>query len=189
MWVMSPTVKANEVSFWNIVGEHEERRLRVITDSINCILGVICSAARNWGLQQGKSQQQLCWIQWRSLFCLQNSLSLFSFWYSGSITPVEVWVLMCAKVWCSSTQCVPAQLCFSAPQRCVITPRFISFVCMWKFVSDVHIFACPNMHVYCAASYSGYFVSDCMAADMSLKPYAVCQCKLVSWHSVNMTNS
>ncbi len=46
------------------------------------------------------------------------------------------------------------------------------------------------MHAYCAASFATLTtVSDCIAVNKSLKPYAVCQCKLVSWHSVNMTNS
>lgn len=72
-----------------------------------------------------------------------------------------------------------------APQtqttRCVITQRFVSDL---LFCMSLH--ACILCSQLC---YSGYFVSDSIAADMSLKLYAVCQCKLVSGQSVNMTNS
>lgn len=68
-----------------------------------------------------------------------------------------------------------------------IHPSVCVFVC-----ACVCAHLCMLLHACILCSqlcYSGYFVSDCIVDHMSLKPYAVCQCKLVSWHSVNMTNS
>lgn len=63
--------------------------------------------------------------------------------------------------------------------RCVVTPRFVV----------LHVFACTVCILCSQLCCSGYFVSDSIVVDMSLKLYAVCQRKLVSWQSVNMTNS
>lgn len=62
---------------------------------------------------------------------------------------------------------------------CVVTPRFVV----------LHVFACTVCILCSQLCCSGYFVSDSIVVDMSLNLYAVCQRKLVSWQSVNMTNS
>lgn len=114
-------------------------------------------------------------------------------------------MLLLVKVWRCCWQYEPVQAlsvlscttfcaCSSIPHtqttiKCVATPRFISVcLCVYGCLCAMCTFllACILCGQLC---YSGYFVSDCIAADMSLKPYAVCQCKLVSWHSVNMTTS
>lgn len=53
----------------------------------------------------------------------------------------------------------------------------------------LHVFACTACILCSQLCCSGYFVSDSIVVDMSLELYAVCQRKLVSWQSVNMTNS